>query len=102
MFSAPFVSLPPPLAPAAATAVSCLFPDPSRQPSSTPAHVDRRCVALLQTAVAVASLWLGMLVPYKGSVSDAPISDITSSLNNAIAKTLSNVPHMPPSSPARP
>jgi hypothetical protein len=56
----------------------------------------------LNSAVAVASLWLGMLVPYKGSVSDAPISDITASLNSAIAKTLSNVPHMPPSSPARP
>ncbi|WIA20938.1 hypothetical protein OEZ85_005279 [Tetradesmus obliquus] len=57
---------------------------------------------LILAAVAVASLWLGMLVPYTG-VTDAPVfSDIQASFNSALAKTLSNVPHMPPSSPARP
>lgn len=46
-------------------------------------------------SVAVVSLWLGMLVPYKGAIRDAPISDITHSLNNAISKTLTNSPVYP-------
>jgi hypothetical protein len=48
------------------------------------------------TAAAVAGLWLGMVVPFKGSEGAPPIEAITQGFNAAIASSMKHVPYMPP------
>lgn len=44
---------------------------------------------------AVLTLWLALLVPYKGGVSQAPINDISQKLNTAFASTANGAASMP-------
>lgn len=71
---------------------AALFPIPS--------NAQNILVHLLST-VAVGSLWLGMLVPYKGAVYDAPITDVSAAFQNAMSKALTNMPRMPTQAPRR-
>ncbi|KAF8062642.1 VHA-F [Scenedesmus sp. PABB004] len=58
-----------------------------------------RVFGTLLALLAIGSLWLGMAVPYRGAVGDAPIKAISSSLGSAISKARANMPALPPGAP---